>query len=366
MTWLNDTIASLAISQLFLLGSFFLIHHNWRFLSRLMILFSICLIAYLLTTTSAVSAMPLLELLLLRLAIATPAVLWLIARELFVDTGETPRVAWWLMGYYLLVRALGVPFYSPESTYGDFWFLLIYVIPQVIMLGFSIHSIYIAFSGRGDDLIEERRRVRVPFVISMGALLAVIVGNGFFSFSDPMLDRLRFLSYSGLPVMLFSLYTFLITFAFNLTIFRLHGDAFSLIVQSEPTTGGEPPQVERVRRVDSKLVDRILATIEKDRYYAEMGLTIGDLAERLSIQEYKLRKIINKQMHYRNFNQFLNYFRIRDACERLKGTDESVANIAMEVGYASLSSFNKAFKDIQGVPPRTYRVDATREPHAGA
>jgi AraC-like DNA-binding protein len=63
-------------------------------------------------------------------------------------------------------------------------------------------------------------------------------------------------------------------------------------------------------------------------------------------------------LHYRNFNQFLNQYRIEEAARRLQDPHEQhipISSIALDVGYASLSSFNKAFKDTYQVTPSVYR-----------
>jgi AraC-like DNA-binding protein len=79
----------------------------------------------------------------------------------------------------------------------------------------------------------------------------------------------------------------------------------------------------------------------------------------VSVQEYRLRRLINQSLHYRNFNQFLNHYRIEEAARRLLDPAEEhipISSIALDVGYASLSSFNKAFKDTHGVTPSTWRA----------
>ena len=71
-----------------------------------------------------------------------------------------------------------------------------------------------------------------------------------------------------------------------------------------------------------------------------------------------MRKMINGSMGYRNFNQFLNQFRIQEATRRLIDRDTRrlpVLTIAIDVGYASLAPFNKAFKTMHGVTPTEYR-----------
>mgnify|MGYP000532323731 CR=1 FL=1 len=121
------------------------------------------------------------------------------------------------------------------------------------------------------------------------------------------------------------------------------------------------PAPSTERRVDNPaLVERIFEVLKKERLYSRPGLTIGELAERLSLQEYRLRRVINKQLGYRNFNQFLNAFRIEEACNRLAlpfEQREPIANIAFDVGYSALSSFNKAFK-----PNRTTFDWLSRDP----
>ena len=49
---------------------------------------------------------------------------------------------------------------------------------------------------------------------------------------------------------------------------------------------------------------------------------------------------------------------VKKAIEILKSSGESgakISGIALDVGYASLSSFNKAFKELHGVTPSVYR-----------
>jgi AraC-like DNA-binding protein len=110
--------------------------------------------------------------------------------------------------------------------------------------------------------------------------------------------------------------------------------------------------------VPNEILESLLVLIEKNSVYKEMGLTIGQLAAKLEIPEYKLRQAINSGLGYRNFNDFLNSYRIKEAAERLISEEEKrlpVLTIALDVGFRSLSSFNKAFKDHYQIPPTTYR-----------
>jgi AraC-like DNA-binding protein len=114
-------------------------------------------------------------------------------------------------------------------------------------------------------------------------------------------------------------------------------------------------------------VDRQLAALtralEKERVYLTAGLSIGGLAKRLAIPEYRLRALINKRLGYRNFNALLHEYRLRDACERLADPAQAhlpILTIALEVGYQSVAPFNQAFRDLKGCTPSAYRRQHTR------
>jgi AraC-like DNA-binding protein len=52
----------------------------------------------------------------------------------------------------------------------------------------------------------------------------------------------------------------------------------------------------------------------------------------------------------------LRRLRVLRAIEQLAGTDRSVTQIAMDVGYSSLSAFQAAFRDLIGQTPSEYRA----------
>jgi AraC-like DNA-binding protein len=96
----------------------------------------------------------------------------------------------------------------------------------------------------------------------------------------------------------------------------------------------------------------------QDRVYHEAGLTIASLARRLNIPEYRLRRLINARLGYRNFNQMLHAYRVADACEALADPQQRrlpVLSIALSVGYQSINPFNRAFRDLKGMTPTAFR-----------
>jgi AraC-like DNA-binding protein len=116
---------------------------------------------------------------------------------------------------------------------------------------------------------------------------------------------------------------------------------------------------------DQKLIDALMRLIADERIYRQENITIGVLAGRLKIPEYRLRRLINQRLGYRNFNVFLNNHRIEEAKAALADPTQAevpVITIAMDAGFQSLGPFNRAFKAVTGVTPTEYRrlkVDAT-------
>jgi transcriptional regulator GlxA family with amidase domain len=63
-------------------------------------------------------------------------------------------------------------------------------------------------------------------------------------------------------------------------------------------------------------------------------------------------------------HRYLQRRRVERAMWLLRETDRSVTDICLDVGFGSLGTFSRTFRDIVGVPPITYRRDGT--PAGGA
>jgi AraC-like DNA-binding protein len=121
-------------------------------------------------------------------------------------------------------------------------------------------------------------------------------------------------------------------------------------------TSGMPDAEQGAR--GATLIDELERLMVEEKIYREENFTIRRLAEALNIKEYRLRRLINTNLGYRNFNQFLNQYRIEEVARLLVDPDTRhlpVLSIALDMGYRSLSPFNKAFREIKGMTPTEYR-----------
>ncbi|MBR0826531.1 AraC family transcriptional regulator [Bradyrhizobium manausense] len=113
--------------------------------------------------------------------------------------------------------------------------------------------------------------------------------------------------------------------------------------------------------VDPLLLRRLDHLMKVERIYRQEGLAIGMLAARLDVPEYRLRQAINEGLGYRNFNAFLNRYRIDDARVALSDMAQRevpVLTIAMDAGFQSIGPFNRAFKAETGMTPSEFRREA--------
>lgn len=74
--------------------------------------------------------------------------------------------------------------------------------------------------------------------------------------------------------------------------------------------------------------------------------------------------MINRGLGFRNFNDFLHAYRIREACTRPRRPEQArlpVLSIALDVGYGSIGPFNRAFKARIGMTPTRFRRSSAND-----
>jgi len=196
------------------------------------------------------------------------------------------------------------------------------------------------------DLVEGRRRLRV-FIVSVTALYGVL--NAMAQIAVPLGGAAEIAAVANAAVLAG------IVAAASIAMIRVAAaDLFPAPVAAAPVAA-EPTESSAA---DQKLVGALMRLMAAERIYRHDNLTIGTLAGKLSIPEYRLRRLINQQLGYRNFNVFLNNHRIEEAKAALADpaqVEVPVITIAMDAGFQSLGPFNRAFKATTGLTPTEYR-----------
>ena len=129
-----------------------------------------------------------------------------------------------------------------------------------------------------------------------------------------------------------------------------------------PAVAAAPPADARQNPVQVALAGRLDAHMRRERPYRAEGLTIAALASQLGEQEYRLRRLINGHLGYRNFAAFLNGYRLNEVREALADPAQRtvpILTIALDAGFGSLAPFNRAFREAEGMTPSAYRQART-------
>jgi AraC-like DNA-binding protein len=290
-------------------------------------------------------------------------VFWLFARALFDDEF---RLRWWHGLIWIAVVSLSLAnclFIAPVAMMGSkgtnfavgegvmgiiSTMRILFVAINVVALGFIALAVAQTIASWSADLVEGRRRVRV-FIVSTAALYgglnAVLQiawsGNGASELANT-------LNSAALAAVVGSI---------AIAMMRVDGADLFPAAQEIKVDAAGAIAVES-GAADQKLIDALLRLMSDERIYRHDNVTIGTLATRLAIPEYRLRRLINQQLGYRNFNVFLNEHRIAEARAALADPSQAevpVITIAMDAGFQSLGPFNRAFKATTGVTPTEYR-----------
>lgn len=276
----------------------------------------------------------------------TPGLFMMLCFTLFAQQRRFPR---WLLGLFLIQVLLEEParlLVSPNWSFAHVFTQLAPTLLQMIFAGFAI---YWAIANWRADLVETRRRTRALTVLVIG--LNVIASS--------LLLRVVIA-----PDTLANYYAHSLLIAANLAIllfvlFQVSQGDVREYLESKGTH--EEPRPVPVRAIDPEMTDalaRLNSLLEVEHIYREAGLSLKSLADRVHLPEYRLRKIIHEELGYNNYNAFLHKYRIREACAQFQDPTMRripILSIALSVGYQSVNTFNRAFREILGVTPSTYR-----------
>jgi AraC-like DNA-binding protein len=247
-------------------------------------------------------------------------------------------VIWLLwLGYFFLLN-------GGKGVYHD--------IHHALSFSLLIYILIDALRGLNDDLVEKRRYWRLAMIAAISLYMAMLTlieltlielkDNQLFSIGNVLFTLLLSLS--------------IVRFVFINNRLQLNQDK----QKAAPSVDAANANAD-LNQQQSINVHPLIAKLDnamKNGAYQQNGLSISQLASDLAVPAHQLRKVINTELGFDNFSQYLNSYRLPAVCRLLEDParkQDPILTLALEAGYNSIAPFNRAFKQLKGVTPSEYR-----------
>ena len=280
---------------------------------------------------------------------AVPA-LWLFCLVLFEGRVRAPTAALAVGAAWLVLVVIDKDYIAPAPAGIDYSRILI-----VFGTGLLLHAGRHVLRDLRGDLIETRRRARPVFALALLGLAAM----------DFAVDLLQ--GYGWRPASFLMLQNAAIAvLAVGLALWLLRADPWWAVVPMRAVT--DLPQPVADPDPDAAILARLRAVMQDERPYLDPELTFAGFVARVGVPEPALRRVINHRLGHGHFRNFVNEYRVAEARRRLRdpaSAGDKILAIALDSGFSSLASFNRAFKQATGCAPSEYRAGSAAMPPHG-
>ena len=270
---------------------------------------------------------------------------WLFVRSWFNDETRFGWRSWGIVVVTLIISMINILSFNLTGRVS--W--PIDMLMRTLWVGLVIAGLMVAWRGRENDLIEARRRLRTTFVWAVG--VAMIAVNVIYFYAN-VINQQRTTAFVTTAIIIGAaiLTLFLATALFGMR----RADLFATVkaVAPTPLEADDPAANALAQRIDLHMM--------KQCAWRDETMSIAKLAAQIGVQEYRLRRVINGAMGYRNFAAFLNDYRLREVKTALRDPtqrDVPILTIALDAGFGSLGPFNRAFRELEAMTPTAYRLN---------
>ncbi len=226
----------------------------------------------------------------------------------------------------------------------------IYVIASLLIIIYAYKALLLIRNPESGKGLNQKRlswikRILGAFAIYFSLVLSILIvdlliynvalGNNYFYFT-------RFFYYpffGGLA---------LLTYWLGMEGFRRKDDPG--LVQKAELSNEERMQLEA-------LSQKLKTQMQEEKWYSEPELSLSDLAERLDVKPYLLSRCFSEILNQR-FSDYVNVLRVNEVESKLRDPENekyTLLSLAMDAGFNSKSSFNRAVQKHLGLSPNELR-----------
>lgn len=279
---------------------------------------------------------------------AMPGVFWLVCQLVFSHRPRLKSVWGALALYSFLAPAISTVLLM-QTELSQVLVFVMRDLAELCEYVVLLHGLYFVISHWQDDLVKSRRMARLIFLLVFGGAVggaAVSLNLNLYHELVPALTTT--LASSVILACLVTARAGILSMVDEQPVDTRTG------LETDVPTKGEA--ADSVAENDDAKAMGSLNDLMQAGYYTTEKLTLKKLSIELGIPEYRLRNMINQKLGFRNFNDYINQLRIAEAVRRFSDdADVPVLNVSLDVGFRSLSSFNRAFRDIMQCTPTEFR-----------
>ncbi|WP_188374491.1 helix-turn-helix domain-containing protein [Winogradskyella haliclonae] len=151
----------------------------------------------------------------------------------------------------------------------------------------------------------------------------------------------------------FYIYFAILTYGIGFFGFKINDQTYEKV--APPNTGKCIQKTKESKEMKS-LASSIKTTMQEGKLYLDPNLSLSSFAHMIDLHPNKVSAIINSTLGY-SFRDFINKYRVKEFEEQLAFYDlqsRTLLSLAMECGFNSKASFNRAFKKFNNCTPQEF------------
>lgn len=156
----------------------------------------------------------------------------------------------------------------------------------------------------------------------------------------------------------------------NVLAMLILGAAATVAGTSRPEEREEPAAEEGTSQVspsaeDAEIAASLDSLMQARELYRDVDLNLNRLARRMNLPARQVSIAVNR-VKAMSVSQYVNDYRVKEACRLLADTDLAVTGIMFDAGFQTKSNFNREFLRVTGMSPKAWRANALSPNKSGA
>lgn len=261
-----------------------------------------------------------------------------------------PSVIYLAIRFFLFAQSLEWKRWF-DDNYGPLFSAIIFVtelVWNIALLSLSIRH-YRRYRLWLDDNYSDSERIKFDWLRTfLYFFTAVVVLGAIFDFTNSFIKKLSYIQ-----IFYFELVLAFATYALAVAGYlrsKTIEPTFDPALEEESATPAAEKDIEPLK-------SRLEQLMRDEKLYREPNLTLADIARRLAVNSSLVSAAINGGFG-KNFNDFVNEYRIDEVKSRLRdgaAQESTLLAVALDSGFNSKATFNRAFKKFTGVAPREFQ-----------